>query len=99
MGLTAPATMPDRRPMLLSPDQRRISYTSKNGNTITLEMKDSKAANGLRNIAKQHSTEEKAAGTSDSKQGVWPGVYDTLSFWIAEAVEIAAFGPYTDPPK
>lgn len=109
MGATTPAT---ERPMFLSADKRKISYRSKNGSTITLEFKNknSQAVEGLTQLSKKYpapNAEQKAAiargevdaVVAEGKENLWLGVYDTLSFWVMEAMEIAAFGPYDDPPK
>ncbi|KAK4497724.1 hypothetical protein PRZ48_010377 [Zasmidium cellare] len=111
MGATTPAV---ERPMFLSADKRKISYRSKNGSTITLEFKNknSPAVDGLRELSKKNpvpNAESKITATvngqeldaegKQQQQNLWLGVYDTLSFWVMEAMEIAAFGPYDDPPK
>lgn len=101
MGATTPAT---ETPMFLSADKRKISYRSKNGNTITLEFKNknSPAADSLRELSKKNPVQKADISvdeTAEGKQNLWLGVYDTLSFWVMEAMEIAAFGPYDDPLK
>lgn len=109
MGAPTPAT---ERPMFLSADKRKISYRSKNGSTITLEFKNknSKAVEGLTQLSKKYPPQnaeqkpgmlegEVGAVDAEGKENLWLGVYDTLSFWVMEAMEIAAFGPYDDPSK
>lgn len=95
--------------MFLSADKRKISYRSKNGSTITLEFKNknSPAADSLRALSQKHPVQDANLNTADpdnesnidGKPNLWLGLYDTLSFWCMEAMEIAAFGPYDDPPK
>ncbi|KAF2173367.1 hypothetical protein M409DRAFT_15652 [Zasmidium cellare ATCC 36951] len=91
MGATTPAT---ERPMFLSADKRKISYRSKNGSTITLEFKNKNSP-----AQKAGAIECEAELDAEGKQNLWLGVYDTLSFWVMEAMEIAAFGPYDEPAK
>ncbi|GIZ48374.1 hypothetical protein CKM354_001143700 [Cercospora kikuchii] len=87
--------------MLLSPDNRKISYRS-NGNVITLELKNSKAVEKLQQVAKRGIAQENSeqGQKKQESEGLWAGLFDTLSFWVMEGVEIAAFGPYDEPaPK
>ncbi|WPB06886.1 uncharacterized protein RHO25_011546 [Cercospora beticola] len=101
MGATT-ATTSESRPMLLSPDNRKISYRSKNGNVITLELKNSKAVESLQQVAKRGIAQENSEQDQKKQEseGLWAGLFDTLSFWVMEGVEIAAFGPYDEPaPK
>ncbi|KAK4613429.1 hypothetical protein CLAFUW4_09300 [Fulvia fulva] len=102
---TTPAV---ERPMFLSADQRKISYQSKGGITITLEFKNSKAIESLRTFTQQNTADKPENMTvtvdgvtkpREENQGLWMGIYDTLSFWCMEAMEVAAFGPYDEPPK
>ncbi|KAM3414046.1 hypothetical protein BST61_g10707 [Cercospora zeina] len=96
------ATTPEPHPMLLSSSKRKISYRSRNGNVITLELKNSKAVESLQDVAKRGIPRGKSAQdqTTQDSQGLWAGLFDTLSFCVMEGVEIAAFGPYDEPaPK
>lgn len=102
----ATTTTPERpRPMFLSADSRKLSYRSKSGTVLTLQLTNSKAADTLKQVAQKDQASQGApnAGAEEGKEekkAMWPGVFDTLSFWAAEAVEIAFFGPYDEPtPK
>ena len=95
-----------KRPIILSADHRKISYTSKTGKTVTLQLRNSgKAVESLRELSDRDTKTleadlEQSPSENDSSadsQGVWANVYDTLSFWVMEAVEVAAFGPYDEP--
>jgi hypothetical protein len=86
------------RPSLRS--TRTISYR-KNGDLITLELSNSKAAESLRELAKKNpATEQDKKFIADVEKAEAGGfvatVYDTLSFWVMEAMEIAMFGPYSE---
>ena len=87
------------RPIFLSADKRKISYQSKGGNTITLEFKNSKAIDSLRSFTEQNErnkpenmtvTVDGVAKPREENQGLWMGIYDTLSFWCMEAMEVCA---------
>lgn len=80
--------------MFLSADKRKISYKSKNGNLITLELKNSKAEESLQKVANMGISQ---ADKQPECQGLWAGIFDTLSFYVAEGIEIAAFGMYDEP--
>lgn len=85
--------------MFLSADKRKISYRSKNGNLITLELKNSKAVESLQKVAEM-GIASKGSKDGQNKQdnpGLWAGLFDTISFYVMEGVEIAAFGPYDEP--
>lgn len=101
---TTPAPAVDNarpaRPSLLSARTRTISYR-KNGEILTLELTNSKAAASLRELAKKNpTTEQDKKFIADVEQaeagGVVATVYDALSFWVMEAMEIAMFGPYDE---
>lgn len=79
--------------MFLSADKRKISYRSKNGNLITLELKNSKAAESLAKMGITSKDEQ----NKQEGPGLWAGLFDTISFYVMEGVEIAAFGPYDEP--
>ncbi|KXT00413.1 hypothetical protein AC578_3344 [Pseudocercospora eumusae] len=91
------------RPMFLSADARKLSYRSKSGHVLTLQLTNSKAADNPKQVAekdqpKQGATNAASEAKEKQKQeAMWPGLFDTLSFWAAEAVEIAFFGPYDEP--
>jgi len=86
--------------MVLSADKRKISYRSKNGNIFTIELKNSKAADSLRDNLKKES-QDKAGddATPPVATGIWDGVYDTIAMMIEESLEIACFGPYDEALK
>jgi len=140
-----------RRPVLLSADSRRISYKSRSGRVLTLEMRSSRAGlptlASLKAAAQQQQQQQQqlqqlqlsqdastsvqsqalqtqqqkqlaaaadaktgpaaqaaalvaqANNTDESAAGMWPELFDTLSFWCMEAVEIACFGPYEEPEQ
>ena len=86
--------------MFLSADNRKISYRSKSGNVLTLQLTNSRAAESLKQVAKKDQARNATSEGKEEQKAMWPGVFDTLSFWAAEAVEIAFFGPYDEPrPK
>jgi hypothetical protein len=90
------------RPAFLSARTRTISYKRQNGNVVTLELTNSKAAESLRELAKKNPTTEQDKKFIDEvesgePQGLVAGVYDALSIWIMDAIEIAMFGPYDEP--
>lgn len=86
------------RPSLRS--ARTISYR-KNGDLITLELSNSKAAESLKELAKKNPTTENdrkfiADVENAEAGGLVATVYDALSFWVMEYMEIAMFGPYEE---
>lgn len=94
------ATTPCARPMFLSADKRTISYASKRGSLITLELKNSNAVKSVQEVAKMGIAQKAAGGEEQNKEespGYWAALLDTLSFYVMEGVEIAAFGPYDEP--
>ena len=89
------------RPITLSADHRTISYTSKTGKTLTVKLGNSKNAIDTLCEVSDRSAKPLQEGPSLKKianQGLWPAVYDAMSFWVLEAVEIATFGPYDEAP-
>ncbi|SMY25310.1 unnamed protein product [Zymoseptoria tritici ST99CH_1A5] len=97
-------SMRPSRPAFLSARTRTISYKRQNGNVVTLDLhKDSKAAESLRELAKKNPTTEQdkkflaQVESGEPAQGLVAGVYDALSIWIMDAIEIAMFGPYDEP--
>lgn len=101
MAVDTPAATRPQRPMVLSPDKRKLSYHSKNGNIFTIELKNSKAADSLRDNLKKASTDKNDDGTQvkSVSTGLWDGVYDTIAMMIEESLEIACFGPYDEALK
>ncbi|KXS97269.1 hypothetical protein AC579_1608 [Pseudocercospora musae] len=102
MRATTTQTAEPPRPMFLSPDTRKLSYRSKSRHVLTLQCSNSKAADNLKQVAEKDQAKQRAknaASVAKEKQEatLWPGLFDTLSFWAAEAVEIAFFGPYHEP--
>lgn len=95
------ATTPCARPMFLSADKRTISYASNRGSLITLELKkNSNAVKSVQDVAKMGIAQKAAGGEEQNKEespGYWAALLDTLSFYVMEGVEIAAFGPYDEP--
>lgn len=93
------ATTPYARPMFLSADERTISN---HGSLITLELKNSNAVKSVQEVANM-GIAQKAAGREEQNKEKGPGymywaaLLDTLSFYVMEGVEIAAFGPYDEP--
>lgn len=76
------------RPSLLSARTRTISYR-KNGDLVTLEITNSKAAESLKELAKKNpTTEQDRKFISDVENAEAGGfvstVYDALSFWVME---------------
>lgn len=76
------------RPSLLSARTRTISYR-KNGDLVTLELSNSKAAESLRELAKKNPTTEQdrkfiADVENAEAGGIVSTVYDALSFWVME---------------
>jgi hypothetical protein len=90
------------RPAFLSARTRTVSYKRQNGNVVTLDLHNSKAAESLRELAKKNPTTEQdkkflaQVETGEPAQGLVAGVYDALSIWIMDAIEIAMFGPYDE---
>lgn len=87
-------------PMFLSADKRTISYASNRGSLITLELKNSNAVKSVQEVAKMGIAQKAAGGEEQNKEespGYWAALLDTLSFYVMEGVEIAAFGPYDEP--
>ncbi|KAF7193692.1 hypothetical protein HII31_05038 [Pseudocercospora fuligena] len=101
MGATTTQTSERPRPMFLSADSRKLSYRSKSGHVLTLQLSNSKAADSLKQVAEKDQAKQGARNAAsegkEKQEAMWPGVFDTLSFWAAEAVEIAFFGPYDEP--
>lgn len=88
------------KPTFLSADKRKISYRSKNGNLLTMELKNSKSADNIHETPKESETSKTVAVVPSDAQSRWAGLYDTLSFWVMEGVEICTFGAYDEPqPK
>lgn len=89
--------------MFLSADKRKISYRSKNGSMVTLSFQNpsSKATDCPSDGAREDLTKEGGAEAGMQAQThpseLWAGLYDSLSFWVGEAVEIACFGPHDEP--
>lgn len=86
--------------MFLSADKRTISYASNRGSLITLELKNSNAVKSVQESAKMGIAQKAAGGEEQNKEespGYWAALLDTLSFYVMEGVEIAAFGPYDEP--
>lgn len=86
--------------MFLSADKRTISYASTRGSLITLELKNSNAVKSVQEVAKMGIAQKAAGGEEQNKEespGYWAALLDTLSFYVMEGVEIAAFGPYDEP--
>lgn len=84
--------------MFLSADKRTISYASNRGSLITLELKNSNAVKSVKEVAKMGIAQKAAGGEEQNKEespGYWAALLDTLSFYVMEGVEIAAFEPAT----
>lgn len=99
MAVKNKSAMP-ARPVVLSADNRTLSYTSKNGQTVTFELRNgasSKAADSLRDVAVRDNRDPSTPTTQgDGDEGVVATIYDSLTFMVMEAVEIAVFGPYDE---
>lgn len=106
MGAPTTATENQQRPVFLSADKRKLSYRSKSGNVFTVELRNSKAADSLRELEKKYDSKpskdatagDLAAKESDATAS-WPGIFDTIAMLIEESLEVACFGPYDEPPK
>ncbi|CZT14496.1 uncharacterized protein RCC_00474 [Ramularia collo-cygni] len=88
------------RPSLVSA-RSRISYRKNTGEVVTLDLTNSKAAESLRALSKTNVTTDVdrkfIADVENAEAGGFVStVYDALSFWVMEAVEIAMFGPYEE---
>lgn len=87
------------RPMFLSADKRKLSYRSKSGRVLTLELKNSNAINSLQQLDKKYPKDGTTTTITVDKipsAGLWPQLFDTLSLYVEEAIEVACFGPYDD---